>query len=289
MEPLLFVWSSWSTWSACPVACNGGKQVRQRSCRSRDQAGLLLQSSNVLAQFNASGFSCFGASAEQRRCNQQLCPVFRVSSIWTQWYGLSKAVNEEEALKSTIGPRMQRRFRVECLGRVPEADRLNAKVHRETRWCRAKQNSMESSCQNTETGEQTNKQPEMETSPTTANMGTLSNKTTDFGENRQAWSAWTTCSRACDGGIRWRTRPSHRIRQQQQQPMRPSAVHINRRPRDTSSSETMSYSPAQKRTLQALESSDELETPIETDLLQDLSQTEIMEEACNLHPCIGEA
>ena len=52
-------WTSWTTWSACPVECNGGLITRTRSCDNPSPSNF--------------GKSCVGSDKDVTLCNNHPC------------------------------------------------------------------------------------------------------------------------------------------------------------------------------------------------------------------------
>ncbi|WAR31205.1 HMCN1-like protein, partial [Mya arenaria] len=61
------VWSAWGLWESCSVTCDGGMQMRMRSCTSPD-----------------AGNHCPGKPSEHRVCSLQACQDGAWSS-WERW------------------------------------------------------------------------------------------------------------------------------------------------------------------------------------------------------------
>ncbi|XP_061420663.1 adhesion G protein-coupled receptor B1-like isoform X6 [Lethenteron reissneri] len=62
-------WADWSKWSACSVTCENGTQQRSREC-----VGPIY-----------GGTECVGAGTENRRCDNNLCPVDGRWGVWAAW------------------------------------------------------------------------------------------------------------------------------------------------------------------------------------------------------------
>ncbi len=54
-------WGSFSSWSACSAACDGGTQTRSRSC------------DNPSASYGGNELSCSGSASESQSCNTDSC------------------------------------------------------------------------------------------------------------------------------------------------------------------------------------------------------------------------
>ena len=61
--------SPWSSWSKCPVSCNGGSQTKTRTITKG-------------AQF---GGVCPESLSEEEKCNTQNCPINCTVSPWSSW------------------------------------------------------------------------------------------------------------------------------------------------------------------------------------------------------------
>ncbi len=83
--------SGWSTWSACSATCGGGKQTRTRSVTTQ----------------SANGGAACPATAEQRACNTQACPINCAVGPWSSWSACSKACNggsQTQTRSITVNP-----------------------------------------------------------------------------------------------------------------------------------------------------------------------------------------
>ena len=69
-------WCKWSSWGSCSKSCNGGTQVRSRTC------------TNPEPQYG--GKQCAGSSQSTRACNQQKCPQHGNWAGWSRWSSCSK-------------------------------------------------------------------------------------------------------------------------------------------------------------------------------------------------------
>ena len=53
-------WSTWGSWTSCPVSCGGGSQTRHRTCTDPPPSN--------------NGMTCEGDTSETQPCNIQQCP-----------------------------------------------------------------------------------------------------------------------------------------------------------------------------------------------------------------------
>ncbi|XP_006823484.1 uncharacterized protein LOC100366837 [Saccoglossus kowalevskii] len=79
-------WSTWSSWSNCPVTCDGGLQTRTRQCNYPPPS------------VNPPGLPCIGDSLEYRDCMTILCPLeidYQHRGCWSDMYFPSLLVTLE--------------------------------------------------------------------------------------------------------------------------------------------------------------------------------------------------
>lgn len=68
--PVACEWNDWSDWSVCPVTCDGGIRVKQRSKKQQEQSG---------------GLPCAGNDTAREFCNSEPCPVDCSFGLWEEW------------------------------------------------------------------------------------------------------------------------------------------------------------------------------------------------------------
>ncbi|XP_052223606.1 A disintegrin and metalloproteinase with thrombospondin motifs adt-1-like isoform X12 [Dreissena polymorpha] len=69
--PVDGVWTTWSSWTTCPVTCGGGTGTRNRTCQFPPGV--------------PHGHPCMGKVSETRDCSTNLCPVDGVWTTWSSW------------------------------------------------------------------------------------------------------------------------------------------------------------------------------------------------------------
>lgn len=77
--PVACVWGSWTSWTQCPVSCNGAYQRSERSIQVWPQNG---------------GALCNGTTFQTQLCNTQLCPDPAIDcqwGAWTDWFSCTES------------------------------------------------------------------------------------------------------------------------------------------------------------------------------------------------------
>lgn len=76
-------WSTWGSWTSCPVSCGGGSQTRHRTCTDPPPSN--------------NGMTCEGDTSETQPCNIQQCPVDGNWSAWSTWTACSKSCDGQRS------------------------------------------------------------------------------------------------------------------------------------------------------------------------------------------------
>jgi hypothetical protein len=189
------VLSDWSAWGACSVPCGGGTRIRTRT---------------VLVPAANGGAAC-GVLEESENCNTQPCPVDCVVSDWSEW----------STCTATCGGGMQTRTRTVLVpaqfGGAPCGSLSESRACNEQPCpidCVVSDWSEWSTCTATCGG---GMQTRTRTVLVPAQFGGAA--CGSLSESRacneqpcpvncvvSAWSEWSSCSAACGGGTRTRTR-----------------------------------------------------------------------------------
>lgn len=172
-------WNEWGEWSACSSPCGGGFQVRRRQC------GTAMRTREC----------DLGCSKEYRSCNNHECPEVKSAPEWGEWHivspvsttivaGGSQRENRNGSLStnpstSAVGW-LARRFRYQCIARVPYATSIRLVFSKNERSC---QNHVD--CYTSWAAHQ---------------------ETSENGSLWSTWSAWSPCSVSCGGGVQRRER-----------------------------------------------------------------------------------
>ncbi|XP_073087639.1 semaphorin-5B isoform X2 [Manis javanica] len=212
-------WTPWSSWALCSTSCGIGFQVRQRNCnnpaprhggricvgKSREERFCNENTPCPVPIFWASwgswskcssncgggvqsrrracenGNSCPGCGVEFKTCNPEGCPEVRRNTPWTPWL----PVNVTQG-----GARQEQRFRFTCRAPLPDPHGLQFGRRRtETRTCPADGSG---ACDTDALVEDLLRNGV--TSPHTVSGGWA------------AWVPWSSCSRDCELGFRFRKR-----------------------------------------------------------------------------------
>ncbi|XP_039109837.1 SCO-spondin-like [Hyaena hyaena] len=95
-------WTPWSPWSACPVSCGGGNQVRTRVC--------------VASAPHHSGAPCLGPGTQTQRCGWQPCLGQLDACSWGPWGPCSRSCGPGLASRSGSCPCPLARAEPTCNG-----------------------------------------------------------------------------------------------------------------------------------------------------------------------------
>ncbi|XP_078487952.1 uncharacterized protein LOC100179634 isoform X3 [Ciona intestinalis] len=77
------VWAVWSSWTQCPVSCDGGSQTRSRTCN-----------------FGSAGQDgCLGDTEQSQTCNDNNCPTM---SDWSEWSTCTNTCNSGTMTRTRI-------------------------------------------------------------------------------------------------------------------------------------------------------------------------------------------
>ncbi|XP_031566331.1 uncharacterized protein LOC116301419 [Actinia tenebrosa] len=190
-------WSSWNSWTRCPVTCGSGVQSRTRECTNPAPAN--------------GGRNCEGPSSETQICATNACPVNGNWTAWSSW----------DSCSATCGGGSQSRTRA-CTNPAPSNGGCNCEgPSSETQVCAT------NACPVNGKWSSWNSWTRC---PVTCGSGVQS-RTRDcgrnFGRNCEgpssetqicatnacpvngnwtAWSSWDSCSATCGGGSQSRTR-----------------------------------------------------------------------------------
>ncbi|XP_064643491.1 semaphorin-5A-like isoform X2 [Lineus longissimus] len=203
-------WSKWTPWTDCSERCDGGIQIRNRTCNNPPPFG--------------GGKQCYGDSLEYKECNKDMCLEYKKSTPWTPWM---ISPNKSRKGESQI------RFRFVCKANVPDGSKLrNGHVRSETRLCPHENACMEtvsnynsvdggwsdwsswSKCSNDCGG---GKQFKERTCNNPSPTGTGQDCEGKSAESRSCnmmpckgfwscWTEWSACSVTCGAGVHYRKR-----------------------------------------------------------------------------------
>eukprot|EP00933_Yihiella_yeosuensis_P079176 TRINITY_DN9143_c0_g3_i1.p1 TRINITY_DN9143_c0_g3~~TRINITY_DN9143_c0_g3_i1.p1 ORF type:complete len:906 (-),score=162.43 TRINITY_DN9143_c0_g3_i1:130-2847(-) len=191
-------WSTWTTWSSCSSSCGGGTHRRSR---------------NIIKQVQPGGRPCTGGSSQEDNCQMGPCPI---NCAWGNWSDWSECT-------ASCGGGSQGRYRSiiaqakhggnACLGGVNETRRCGQEgcpVH-----CRLSEWTGWTKCTKSCGGGES-RRTRIITVPA-SDGGSACNPNRE--EHKvcnpngcpvdcifSAWTAWTSCSRTCGGGLAWRRR-----------------------------------------------------------------------------------
>lgn len=194
--PVNCVMNDWTSWSACSATCGEGKQTRTRTVKTANSNG---------------GAACPTTTFESRSCTIKPCPVDCVLGNWTEW----------SSCGSPCGPGTQSRSRTVL--RAPSADGKPCDKLGESRGCNVK--ACPVNCSMSEWSEWSTcdkrcgggKQTRTRIIKVASQFGgrECGTLTESIVCNTHPcpvdcilsnFTAWSSCSKTCGGGIRERTR-----------------------------------------------------------------------------------
>lgn len=85
--PVACEWNDWSDWSVCPVTCDGGTRMKQRSKKQQEQSG---------------GLPCAGNDTAREFCNSDPCPVDCSFGLWEEWSDCSTSCGPGQRFRTRV-------------------------------------------------------------------------------------------------------------------------------------------------------------------------------------------